>query len=121
MSERQAWLTRVVIYFVVWCVADIAAMLVRFGAISSPASMPVWLFATIQLMALLVFVRRDGVRSDARGLLLAVIVANLGIASASFWAKAYFSRTWLMLMIVFALAGLLTTSAALQRTELRLA
>ena len=119
MSEQQAWLTRVAIYFVVWCAADVAALLVRFGAISDLASAPLWLIATVQLTALVAFVRRDGVRSDVRGLLLAVVAASLVIASAAFWTKVSYSRAWLMLTIVLALGGLLTASALLRRSGLR--
>jgi hypothetical protein len=119
VSEHQAWLTRIAIYLGVWAAADIAAVLVRFGDIASLFSMPMWLVASVQSMSLLVFVRRDGARSEARGLALAVIVANVGIAALSFWTNAPFSRSWLVMTIVFALVGLLTTSAVLRRTVLR--
>jgi hypothetical protein len=119
-SAHQAWLTRIAIYFGVWCAADLFAFTVRFGAFEIPSwATWIWILAPAKLALLLLLVPRRSTRSDARGLLLAIVIATVGIVFVAFWSNAEFSRSLIALSLAFALVALLTTSAVLQRTALR--
>ena len=118
-TDARAWLTRVAIYFGVWCAADLFAFTIRFGAFEIPSwATWIWILAPAKLALLLLLVPRRSSRSDTRGLVLATVIANVVIVVVAFWSTAEFSRYLIALSLVFSLVALLTTSAVLRRTAL---